>query len=744
EKRRRILAESLREVSMGLGASLEVDRVLDGILDGLARVIAVQAAMIVLYDDESDTYRVSAAHGELEDETLLDRFIVNNTDTEAAIIALFHPESDDSSLHQAGHMLLPLRFGEALIGYLAVDKTGTLSNDDREMLAAFAMQSAMAIANAQLYMAQREEAWVSTALLQVAEATARATSLDETLQTVTRITPLLVGVEWCSILLCEDGIFRIAEIEGLSPDLDQHVIGQTLHPKDWPPLKDMLATRSPVMLDQVAAPEIAREYAGRAHPLQITRGVMLPLFAKGDIVGAMLIGQLDSSEPFSHRKLDMVGGIANQAALAIESAQLYAAQQEEAWVTTALLQVAEAVNAQVDITSTLQTIVRLTPLLVGVTHCVVLRWDSLERYFCEAVSYGLPPEAEETLSSLFFPSEQHPFFDALLNAAAPLETGPDTPYSLPGLLEHYMETPSVLGLPLTTQGKLVGVMLVNDPNRIARMDQRRTNILTGIAYQTAIAIETNQLQASAADRQRLERELEVAQNIQTSFLPDSNPSIQGWDVASYYRAARMVGGDFYDFLALPGGKWGLVVADVADKGIPAALYMALCRTLLRAVARNRDNPAQALLRVNKLLLEDTRSDLFVTVWYAIWNPKDGTLFYSSAGHNPPLVIQHNGSEVETLRLKGIALGVLANITLHTARITLEPGDTLVMYTDGVTEAHNARDEQFTVSGLEAAVSARHGATAQTMIDSIITALDVHTGSEPQFDDLTLVIVKRQE
>ncbi len=743
EKRRRILAESLREVSMGLGASLEVDRVLDGILDGLARVIAVQAAMIVLYDDDNAAYHVSAVHGELDEVALFGRTIPAGPAVEQAIIALFHPDSEDTTHHQAGHTLLPLTFGDAPIGFLAVDKTGTLSNDDREVLAAFATQSAMAIANAQLYMAQREEAWVSTALLQVAEATARATTLDEVLQTVTRITPLLVGVEWCSVLLSEGSAFRIVEIEGLDPALDQLYIGHTLSPEEWPPLQSMLAERAPVSLDQMEPPRFMAETAEAPPPARIQRGVMLPLFTKGDIVGAMVIGQLESSEPFSRRKLEMVGGIANQAALAIESAQLYAAQQEEAWVTTALLQVAEAVNAQVDIVSTLQTIVRLTPLLVGVTHCIVLRWDAEQAVFCEAVSYGLTADAENALSAMIFPPEQHPFFAALLNAGTPLETGPKTPYELTGLLQRAMDTPAVLGLPLITQGKLVGVMLVNNPDHIARADQRRTNILTGIAYQTAIAIETNQLQAAASDRQRLERELEVAQNIQTSFLPECNPTVSGWDVASYYRAARMVGGDFYDFLALPGGKWGLVVADVADKGMPAALYMALCRTLLRAVARNRDNPAQTLLRVNRLLLEDTRSDLFVTVWYAIWDPKTGSFAYSSAGHNPPLVIRQHGAAVQPLKLKGIALGVLTDITLNTGHVTLEPGDTLVMYTDGVTEAQNANGQQFTVSGLETAVRAHHGDTAQVMINTVIDALDIHTGNEPQFDDLTLVIVRRE-
>jgi sigma-B regulation protein RsbU (phosphoserine phosphatase) len=236
--------------------------------------------------------------------------------------------------------------------------------------------------------------------------------------------------------------------------------------------------------------------------------------------------------------------------------------------------------------------------------------------------------------------------------------------------------------------------------------------------------------------------LEVAKNIQSSFLPDSVPSIEGWDVAAYYRAARMVGGDFYDFLPLPDGKWGLVVADVADKGVPAALYMALSRTLLRAVARNRDDPAEILLQVNRLLLQDTHSDLFVTMWYGIWDPVDGSLFYSSAGHNPPFVISERATQ--PLIVKGIALGVLDDIKLHAARAYLKPGDTLVMYTDGITEAHDEQDRQFGLDGLEQATRANCHRPAGDIITAVIEALDNHTGSEPQFDDLTLVIIHHQK
>ncbi len=747
EKRRRILAESLREISMSLGASLEVERVLDDILEGLERVIDFAVAIIILYDDVEEAYRISAVRGHAQAENLLGQIIPPEADIQTEIIHIFHADGTGDSATNDDHLLIPLTLGEDSIGYLAVDyRAGRLSADDLEMINAFATQSAMAIANAHLYMAQREEAWVSTALLQVAEATARADSLDEVLRTVARITPLLVGVEWCSVLLNEAEGFRIVALEGASPEVEQFYVGQIIRPAAWEPLNRMLTTREAVMLDRMTVPPPLDDGSSQTIDMparQIGKGVMLPLYARGEIVGAMLIGQQSDEEVLSRRKIDMVSGIANQAALAIESAQLSAAQQEEAWVTTALLQVAEAVNAQVELTSTLQTIVRLTPLLVGVRCCAVLRRDDRNGSFFGAISYGLPQAAEEALATAVFAVDDHPYLRALAERAVPLPAGPTCDQEVPPLLQELFGTPDLLGLPLTAQGRLVGVMLVDHPNPCKAIDQRRMNILTGIAWQTAMAIENGRLQELAAERQRLERDLEVAQSIQTSFLPDSTPSVPGWEVAAYYRAARMVGGDFYDFLPLSDGKWGLVVADVADKGMPAALYMALSRTLLRAVARSRDDPAAILMRVNQLLLEDTHSDLFVTMWYAIWNPADGTLRYSSAGHNPPFVLRSEGQEVQILKLKGIALGVLPDIHLESGTLTLAPGDMLVLYTDGITEAQSMAGVQFSLSRLIEAAHQHQQQDASQATAAIIDTLDAFTGDTPQFDDLTLVIVQRK-
>src|SRR5581483_10608546 len=273
------------------------------------------------------------------------------------------------------------------------------------------------------------------------------------------------------------------------------------------------------------------------------------------------------------------------------------------------------------------------------------------------------------------------------------------------------------------------------------IDQRRTKILTGIAQQVGLALETARLQAQATERQRMERELEVAQGIQRSFLPQQLPALPGWDLSASYRAARQVGGDFYDFMPLKNGKWGIVIADVADKGVPAALFMALSRTLIRAAAFSRDDPVETLVRVNELLLSDSRSDLFVTAWFGVWDPASGELRYASAGHNPPLLIHADG-HTDQLVSHGIALGVIDKITLEGKQVTLQAGDVLVAYTDGITEALRADSTEFGLVGLQTTACAVRQRSAAEIVNRILHAVDNFTAGEPQFDDLTLVVLKR--
>jgi sigma-B regulation protein RsbU (phosphoserine phosphatase) len=312
---------------------------------------------------------------------------------------------------------------------------------------------------------------------------------------------------------------------------------------------------------------------------------------------------------------------------------------------------------------------------------------------------------------------------------------------LPEELAVVFDMPTALAMVLTDGHILLGVLLLeNQP-----ISGRRTSLMAGIAHQVSLRLENSRLIDEAAAKQSLERELLTARNIQASFLPRRLPSYDNWEIGVMWRVAREVGGDFYDFIPLPEGprgpRWGIVIADVADKGIPAALYMALCRTIIRSVASTRIDPATTLERVNRLLLVDSNAELFVTVFYAIWEPATGVLTFANAGHNPPLLLRPN-HKAEVLREHGIVLGVLDDATYDSYERTIKPGEMLVLYTDGVTEAMGTDNQMFGLHRLESLVLGLDNWSAQTVAEHIANRVADFLEFGELADDLTTITLRR--
>jgi sigma-B regulation protein RsbU (phosphoserine phosphatase) len=631
-------------------------------------------------------------------------------------------------------LAVPLIFGGQTIGAIDVesDQLAMFDAEDSYILSTLADQIAIAIHEARLYAAEREQAWISTALLQVAEATGHATGLDEVMDAVVRITPMLSGVERCGIMLAdgEPGEFRAQAVYGLDDRADDFV-NLRLKPGESLLLDEIHLTEKPLMRPADNHPDPVLKIFGPGDVLG------LPLLAHGELTGVMWIGA-SSDQMLSRRKAALVGGIANQAAIAIEGARLAIAQREEAWVSTALLQVAEAVGSQTDLDEILSTVVRLTPLLVGVEMCAVLSCDDEHGVFVGSQSFGLAHEALAEFANLRIPEDEWPLGEGDRSAHGV------TARSTPDRLMQTLRLEAPLALPLRARSEVVGVLLVDRGTADLLLNQRRLNILSGIANQTAVAIENVRLIGELATRQILEKELDVAREIQTSFLPDRCPQVPGWQIAAYWRSARRVGGDFYDFMLLANGSLGIVVADVADKGVPAALFMALCRTLVRATAMGGRAPADALRRTNELILSDARSDLFVTVFYGLLDPKRAIFTYSNAGHNPPIWMRARSGHAYYLNLPGIALGVVPDVNPREETVALGPGDVLALYTDGVTEALNEHEEEFGLQRLEQIIRQHLHRTASEIVEAIQQAVETFVGDEAPFDDLTLVILKREE
>jgi serine phosphatase RsbU (regulator of sigma subunit)/anti-sigma regulatory factor (Ser/Thr protein kinase) len=300
-----------------------------------------------------------------------------------------------------------------------------------------------------------------------------------------------------------------------------------------------------------------------------------------------------------------------------------------------------------------------------------------------------------------------------------------------------------LAVPLVSQGELIGVLNLGPRLSEQEYSSDDRKLLDNLAAQAAPALRVGQLvrqqQAEAATRQRFEQELEVAKLIQQNFLPKQLPELSGWQVAAYYRPAREVGGDFYDVIPLPEGKVGFVVGDVTDKGVPAALVMAATRSVLRASAQRLVNPGETLERVNEHLCPDMPEKMFVTCLYGVLDPETGHFRFANAGHDLPYVKTAEGSE--ELRARGMPLGLMPGMPYEEKETVLQPGDSLLLHSDGIVEAHSPDHEMFGFPRLKQCVADYPG--GGELIDRVLSDLHAHTGPDAeQEDDITMVTLQR--
>lgn len=245
--------------------------------------------------------------------------------------------------------------------------------------------------------------------------------------------------------------------------------------------------------------------------------------------------------------------------------------------------------------------------------------------------------------------------------------------------------------------------------------------------------------ARVEERARIEQELQTARLIQHSLLPKEVPALAGWRLATYYQPAREVGGDLYDFFTFEDGRLGLVVGDVTDKGVPAAIVMASTRSMLRAAAQSSTSPGEVLARVNELLYADTPERMFVTCFYAILDPKDGKLRYANAGHDLPY--QRLNGEVAELLATGMPLGLMPGMQYEEREVNIAPGESVLFYSDGLVEAHNPAREMFGFPRLKSLLTGP--CDPSSLVDFLLGELKGFTGEEwEQEDDVTLVTLQR--
>jgi sigma-B regulation protein RsbU (phosphoserine phosphatase) len=781
EQWRRQAAESLRDVAWLLTTNTSLEKVIDAILNELSKNLPCEVGAIWLFEEADptspnrNTIRLAAVHGTLPGNLDLTRDIDLPADPILSkALASNQPfiREPVEPLGQLGSLLgysqdfseiaISLRAGDQILGIMTLThpEARRYGNDALSMLATLASYAAVAIENTRLYASAQEQAWISTVLLQVAEATQSLTSIDELAATVVRLTPLLVGVKGCSIFLWDetDQSFSLKATHGIDAIQLTEADSNIIHIGDAAAFDRMFSTRQPVLVVDPAQELVV--FPALADDPELTALILTPLIAHNELLGAFLI--FLHTIPYNNEELNntdderlaIIQGIVQQTAVAIQNIRLLEARQEEAYVTAVLLQVAQTVVSASNLDEVLSSIIQIMPILVGIDCAVIYLWDNDRQVFFPAQYYANPEFCGEVLQENHYTVGEHPILDAVWNKDIPLICPLSTP---PEPVEAWKDLPLVVNpaeqkvlfrkktsllfsLPLSIKGEKFGVLLAVDSSEKGSRE-RRLEILSGVAQQISLAIQNDHVQKEMVVRERMEREFHLAREIQRSFLPNQVPEISGWDIDVSWRTARQVGGDFYDFIDLPGNRLGLVVADVSDKGLAAALYMTVTRTLIRATVREIDSPARVLEHVNDLLLSNSQNGLFVTAFYAILDLDSGHLTYANAGHNLPLIVYGKTRQVDHLEHGGTALGAFGIIELFDHHFQLQPGDFLLLYTDGATETFSPAGEIYGEERLSQAMQWIEITSARAILDQIDADLARFRQNEPLSDDLTLLVVK---
>jgi serine phosphatase RsbU (regulator of sigma subunit)/GAF domain-containing protein len=634
-------------------------------------------------------------------------------------------ESPDPS---ASGIFVPLQVGDQVIGIVAIQSRKRKAFSEHHLrlltIVANAVASALAITNLKSQLEFR-----SLQLLLIEDISRRLVSLQPLPELFGQVASLVSqGLEYYSVRVFEttpEGLLLRASSRS---DVDVKTLSvatpEALVNKAAEQGKTQTRTAAPEKVDGPAAPDPARGLAELAIPLKVEDRVLGVL----DILS-------DSHDSFSPEHVALAETVAAHLALATLEARNFAQQQEEAWTTTVLLEVARHAAQPGDVEEALQAVLQLTTLLAGATWAVLLLPEGPEESLRLGPVSGLRRQMQDALADQRIPPSS-------LGIQPPFESEAPSRVRLPVALADPLDAREATAVTLSDGTSLLGILLLEGQE----LAGRRLSLLVSIAHQISLRLENTRLIEAAAARRSLERELAMAREIQESFLPSHLPSHSGWEIAATWRVAREVSGDFYDFIPLTPGpdgpRWGIVIADVADKGMPAALFMALCRTLLRSIAISRVEPGPVLERLNELIFADSKAGMFVSVFYAVWEPLAARLSFANGGHNPPLLFLPERPPAR-LSEHGMVLGVNQGLSYQTHIMTMAPGSMLVLYTDGVTEAMDSDGRFFGVHRLENLVQGIPEWHAQAVAEAIADRVSNFCCLQYLEDDLTAVVLHRK-
>lgn len=779
ERWRRNVAEALRDVAVNLSQNMSLDESIQDIFSKIEEVLPCDIAALWLLDEESELTN----HAEQSMRLVwVNAFGKTDSTPEIGLTVpsdnwLFQAlQQEEPLIYETGlgfdpfkksmgfgldysAVAAPLSTGGTKLGVLTLHHhtNGRYGLETRNITLSFAGYAAVAIENERLAIRSRDQAWLSTISLQVALATRSLLTIEDLSELIGKLVILLIGGTTGGILLRDtaQSTFFMQSIFDESCDFLRHLLPVRLLRSQL--LDEIIADPKPHALPAINFDPNIQTLLN----LQPTDTILLfPLVTHNEVLGLLM--QVDSDpyvdaapeQVIGKQKYAIIEGIAQQAAVSLQNINLLNAKQNETYISRVLLHVSQVLGSASSLEEGFSQVTSEIPILSGLESFAIIEKSEdngsfilrhlntesqpnhrIKRLIGLGTSIDNLPELEELSTKTFAikPANWFHTIKAIQPFLPPNEAQDEQP-------QDSVTEAALIVFPLKLRGINYGYMIARDRHVTNR--DLRVELLTGLAQQLSTAIVNNHLKQIQDEQEKTNREFSLARQIQKTFLPESLPDLDGYETSVRWQTALQVGGDFYDLFPMRDHLFGIVIADVSDKGLAAALYMTVSRTLIRAASLETISPAQALERVNHLLQLDSEQGFFVTTFFGVLDLDSNVLTYCNAGHNPPLFYTHATHRVQQLKRGGIALGAFEAIKLPEHQLSLEPGDILYLFTDGVTEG-TAYDGDFYGLDRPTMLLEKNGnRSAKEILDVILNDQGKFRGDCPFSDDITQLILKR--
>lgn len=521
------------------------------------------------------------------------------------------------------------------------------------------------------------------------------------------------------------------------------IVGALISLRNNPLIERLKATRRPVVIADIECDPLADSTRERWRAMGITSIVILPLVSRDRVLGSISLDSFGKQLSFSEEELELMHTVATAIATSVENAQLFAAEQEQRRTADTLREMARVLSSSFDPDEVLRLVLGELQKVIAFDTASIMLLDGDQLRLVAA--RGRVPAIEPRNAML--PLEGS-------GAGEVARTGAPLRYIAGESEVPWMQLPSSsnilswIGVPLIARGRVLGVLNIDSRLPLAGTGDaqyggrvfttRDMEIARTFANHAALAIENARLyQDSVA---RVEQELEIARRIQANLFPSQLPAVTGLELAARCLPAQETGGDFYDVVDL-GGRVGVIVGDVSGKSLPAAMLMAVARSTARSEARNHATPHVVLAEINRWLVDDVPRNSFVALSYALVDRAHGRLVLASAGQLTPLLRRADGSTCFLEGPPALPLGLTTQIEFGELEIALQPGDTLLFYTDGIVEAHDRRRNLFGFERLERLLQRWGHLPAGQLLDQVLTEVHAFSEAVPTHDDMTIVVVR---